>query len=307
MGNLRVRPEPLRRGDRVAVVAPSGPCEPDHLAAACDRLRPLDLDVVVGAHALDRVRYLAGYDRDRAADLAAAWCDPSVRAVICARGGYGAGRLLPLLDWDALGRAGPKLLHGSSDITALHGAFGRRLGLVTSFGPMPANHLLGGDRPDDESFDHLRRSWFEPADPSIRQLRGTHALRSGRAHGTIVGGNLSLLAASMGTPWAPPAATGCLVLLEDVGEAPYRVDRLLTQLLQSGWLAGAAGFVLGTWDGCGDDVEETLAERLGPLDAPILAGLPVGHGRPQLTLPLGATAVMDADRCELAIDEPAPA
>jgi muramoyltetrapeptide carboxypeptidase len=266
-------------------------------------LRAFGLDVVVGPHTRDRTRYLAGSDADRAADLQSAWCDADVRAVICARGGYGAARLLPLLDWDAMTGAAPKLLHGSSDVTALHAVVGARLGLVTTFGPMPANHLLGGDLPDDESLDHLRRSLMEPE--TTLTLAGTHALAAGRATGPVTGGNLTLLAASTGTRWAAPPALGALVFLEDVGEAPYRVDRLLTQLLLSGWLDGAAGFVLGSWDGCGDDVEETLAERLGPLGVPILAGVPVGHGRPQLTLPLGVEATVDTERGELVMTESA--
>jgi muramoyltetrapeptide carboxypeptidase len=229
-----------------------------------------------------------------------AWTDPAVRAVVCARGGYGAGRLLPLLDWDALAAAGPKLLHGSSDVTALHAAFGHRLGLVTSFGPMPANHLLGGEHADAESLDHLHRSLMAPA--SLPPLPGTHALHPGRATGRLTGGNLSLLAALLGTPWAPPPATGCVAFLEDVGELPYRVDRLLTQLIHAGWFDGVAGVALGSWDGCGDDVEETLAERVAPFGVPILAGLPVGHGRPQLTVPLGADVVVDADACRLVLD-----
>src|SRR5690606_32186578 len=146
----------LRPGDRVAVVAPSGPAAPSRLEIGCAVLRDLGLDPVVGKHALDRVNLgepgpvrdgwhrLAGSDADRAADLQAAWCDPDVRAVLCARGGYGATRVLDHLDWDALEAAtgtsgrGPKILHGSSDITALHVAFGARLGITTSFGPMPA-------------------------------------------------------------------------------------------------------------------------------------------------------------------------
>ncbi len=303
------RPPPLQPGDRVAVVAPSGPCEPEWLAAGCKRLADFGLDVVVGDHVTDRSRYLAGADTERAADLVSAWVDPEVRAVICARGGYGAARILPLLDWEALAAAaaGPKLLHGSSDVTALHTAFGARLGVVTSFGPMPANHLLGGDQADEASLEHLRRSLMDPA--SVGPLAGTHALRPGRATGPLVGGNLSLLAAAAGTPWAAPPADGCIVLREDVGEAPYRVDRLLTQLAQSGWFAGVAGIALGSWDGCGDDVEETLAERLVPLGVPILAGLAVGHGRPQLTVPLGVEVTVDADPASPgtpSLDLPAP-
>ncbi|MGH9246469.1 MAG: S66 peptidase family protein [Acidimicrobiales bacterium] len=287
----------------MAVVAPSGPVDSDRLELGSERIRRLGLDVRAGDHVTAHHRYLAGRDADRAADLQAAWCDPDIRAVICARGGYGAGRLLPLLDWDALAAAGPKLLHGSSDITALHMVFGDRLGLVTSFGPMPANLLLGGAEPDAESLDHLRRALFEPQ--SARRFRGTHALAGGTATGTLVGGNLSLLAAAIGTPWRPAPARGRLVLLEDVCEEAYRVDRMLTQLLHAGWLAGAAGIVLGSWEECGDDIEETLAERLRPLGVPILAGLPVGHGRPQLTMPLGIEATLDADRRLLIVDVPA--
>jgi muramoyltetrapeptide carboxypeptidase len=304
VGNgLRTRPPRLRPGHRVAVVAPSGPCDPDYLASGGDRLRAMGLEVRIGAHTLDRHGYLAGTDHDRAADLTAAWCDPAVRSVICARGGYGAVRVLPLLDWDRLAAAGPKLLHGSSDITVLHAAFGHRLGVVTSFGPMPANALLGGDHPDDESLDHLRRSLFEPE--TVLSVSGTHHLAPGRASGRLMGGSLSLLAAALATPWAPPPAAGAIALLEDVGEASYRVDRLLTQLLQSGWFDGVAGIALGAWDGCGDDVEDTIAERLEPLGVPILAGLAVGHGRPQLTLPLGLDATIDTARNELLISEPA--
>jgi muramoyltetrapeptide carboxypeptidase len=284
----------------VAVVAPSGPCDPAWLEAGCRRLGELGLDVVVGDHVLDRHRYLAGRDQDRAADLTRAWTDPEVRAVLCARGGYGAGRLLPLLDWEELAAAGPKLLHGSSDVTALHLAFGARLGLVTSFGPMPANHLLGGEHPDTESLEHLGRSLMSA---HLREpLAGTHALRGGTATGRLTGGNLSLVVSMVGTPWIGPPADGRIVFLEDVGEAPYRVDRLLTQLLQAGWLDGVAGVVLGSWDGCGDDVEETLAERLVPLGVPILAGVAVGHGRPQLTIPLGAEVTLDAGGYRLMLD-----
>jgi muramoyltetrapeptide carboxypeptidase len=141
---------------------------------------------------------------------------------------------------------------------------------------------------------------MDPA--ALGPLPGTHALALGRATGRLTGGNLSLLAAMMGTPWAPPPATGGVALLEDVGESPYRVDRLLTQLLHAGWLDGVVAVALGSWDGCGDDVEETLAERLTPLGVPILAGLAVGHGRPQFTVPLGADVTVDADACVVRFD-----
>ncbi|WP_348638551.1 S66 peptidase family protein [Actinomadura madurae] len=316
----------LRPGDRVVVVAPSGPAEPARLEAGCAVLRDLGLDAVVGKHALDRVNLgvpgpvrddwhrLAGSDADRAADLRDAWCDPRVGAVICARGGYGATRLLDLLDWNALraateeslaSGAGPKILHGSSDITALHTAFGARLGVTTSFGPMPAGLIADPDAPR-ESLDALRAALF--GGPVT--LPGTRALRPGRAEGPLTGGTLSLLAALLGTPYAPPPAAGRIVFLEDVTEAPYRVDRMLVQLLQAGWLDGAAGVALGTWTDCGDpaELDSVFAARLGPLGVPVLAGLPAGHGPRQHSLEIGAPAVLHApDPADPAAKDPHPA
>lgn len=281
-------PPPLQAGDKIAVVAPSGPADPARLERGCSILRGLGLDVVVGEHALDRgpLRYLAGSDADRAADLQDAWCDPRIAAVLCARGGYGATRVLDHLDWAALREAPPKLLHGSSDITALHIAFGGRLGVTTSFGPMVATLVVDAGA---EVLDHLRAGLFGAGAP----VRGDRALRAGRAEGTLTGGNLSLLASLIGTPYAPEPAAGRIAFLEDVDEAPYRVDRMLTQLLQAGWFDGVAGIVLGTWIGCGD-LAPVFADRLMPLGVPILAGVPVGHGPRQLTLRLGAPALLDA-------------
>lgn len=304
------RPGRLRRGDTVAVVAPSGPVDPERLAAGCAVLRDLGLDVVVGEHALARVdlaesapvppgwQGLAGADADRAADLRDAWCDPAVRAVLCARGGYGATRLLDHLDWAALAAAtaayGPKILHGSSDITALHVVFGRRFGVTTSFGPMVAS-LLAEREP--LTVDHARAALFGGGEP----VPGRRALAGGCAEGPLTGGNLSLLAALAGTPYAAPPATGRIAFIEDVTEEPYRIDRMLGQLLQAGWFDGVAGIALGSWIDCGSpaELDAVFRARLGPLGVPILAGLPVGHGSPQLTVELGARVRLDARRCAL--------
>jgi muramoyltetrapeptide carboxypeptidase LdcA involved in peptidoglycan recycling len=304
-----VRPRRLVPGDTVAVVAPSGPVDPGRLAAGCAVLRDLGLDVVVGKHVLARVdlaeaepvppgwQALAGADADRAADLRAAWCDPAVRAVLCARGGYGATRVLDHLDWAALAAAaaahGPKILHGSSDITALHVAFGRRLRVTTSFGPMVAALLADPGR-DEVTAARAGAALFGGGEP----VCGRRALVGGCAEGPLTGGNLSLLAALTGTRHAPEPATGHIAFLEDVTEQPYRIDRMLGQLLQAGWFAGVAGIALGSWVDCGDPAELTAVflARLGPLGVPLLAGLPVGHGSPQLTIELGAPARLDADR-----------
>jgi len=317
----------LRPGDRVAVIAPSGPVDPGRLEAGCAVLRDLGLDATVAKHALDRNvlggqgrapdnwHGLAGSDADRALDLQTAWCDPGVRAVVCARGGYGATRILDRLDWDAMTEAavderGPKLLHGSSDITALHTAFGARFGITTSFGPMPATHLVAASAGEDRerSLEALRTVWFGDAESGEVPVTvpGTRALGPGLAEGPLTGGTLSMLTATLGTPYAPPPAAGSIVFLEDVNEAPYRVDRMLTQLLQAGWLEGAAGVVLGPWTDCGDpdELDAVVTGRLAPLGVPVLAGVAAGHGPRQLTLELGALARLDADARILTVHGP---
>ncbi|GAA3151814.1 LD-carboxypeptidase [Planomonospora alba] len=278
----------------MAVVAPSGPVDPALLARGTAVLEGLGLKAVTGAHVLDRDRYLAGSDADRAADLQRAWCDPAVAAVLCARGGYGAMRILDLLDWEAMRAAGPKLLLGSSDVTALHRAVAVRLGTASWFGPMAACAVLAGPGgPEPRTLAHLTAALFGDAPP----VTGDRVIAGGTAAGPITGGNLSLLAALCGTPYRL-RAEGAIVLLEDVGEAPYRIDRMLTQLLRSGALDGAAGFALGSWTGCGDPFP-VLEERLAPLGVPVIAGLPVGHGTPQLSVPMGALGGIDAESCSL--------
>ncbi|MBB4942176.1 muramoyltetrapeptide carboxypeptidase [Streptosporangium album] len=287
-------PRPLRPGDVVAVVAPSGPCDPVRLARGVRVLEGLGLKVVTGAHVLDRDRYLAGSDAGRAADLQEAWCDPAVAAVICARGGYGATRILDLLDWDALRAAGPKALVGSSDVTALHQAFSVELGVASWFGPMLACATIGDpEGPEPRSFRHFTEALFGEPSP----ITGDRVITAGRAVAPVVGGNLSLLAALCGTPYAL-RARGRIVLLEDVTEEPYRIDRMLTQLLRSGALDGVAGIALGSWEDCGDPYP-TLEERLAPLGVPVIAGLPVGHGSPQFSVLLGALGAIDAESCSL--------
>jgi muramoyltetrapeptide carboxypeptidase len=301
----RQRPARLRAGDRVAIVAPSGPVRPELLDRAVTILTGWGLDVVVGDHVLDKhptLPYLAGTDTDRAADLQRAWCDPTVSAVVCARGGYGAMRMLDLLDWDAMAAAGPKVFTGASDITALHEAIGAHLGLVTLFAP-----IVAGVSFDDPAQRHLRETLFEPE--RQQRLTGPHAtaLADGVATGILVGGNLSLLSSGLAasTVTAPP--DGSIVLLEDVNEPPYQVDRMLTQLLRGGWFTGAAGIALGSWTGCGElvEVRAVVEDLLVGLGLPIVWELGFGHCDGQLTVPLGVPATLDADNATITLAEPA--
>lgn len=274
----------LRRGDRVALVSPAGPAPAQLVAAGANILRSWGLDVqesVLGA-GVDTFPYLAGPDAARAGELTAAWRDPRVSAVLCVRGGYGCLRMVDQVDWAALP---DKLFVGSSDVTTLHAELWA-LGRSSIFGPMPGTEAFVND-PVAQA--RLRRALFAPE----WTFRGGAPLVSGVARGVLVGGNLSLLAAAVGGPrfMLPDQA---ILLLEDVAEEPYRVDRMLTQLVRAGGFDGVTGIVLGSWTDCGD-VTPVLRDRLGQLGVPVLADFGFGHCAGQLSLPLGVQAELDAD------------
>lgn len=301
-----VRPSRLAPGARVAVVAPAGPVPEERLQAGLDVLRGWDLEPVVGPHVLDRhgeLGYLAGTDADRAADLQSAWCDPSVDAVLCARGGYGAQRMVDLLDWEAMRAVGPKVFVGFSDITVLHQAFATRLGLVTLHGPAAAGvDFIKNARAQE----HLKATLFAPESARTIPSGGT-ALVPGRARGVTLGGCLSLLASDLGTPHARSGARGGLLLIEDVGEQTYRIDRMLTQLLRTGWLDGVTGIALGSWSRCGpyDALRPVLVDRLGGLGVPVVEQFGFGHCEGASTVPFGVAAELDTGVGTLTLDEPA--
>lgn len=300
------RPARLTPGARVAVVAPSGPVPQERLEAGLDILRGWDLEPVVAPHVLDRHRefdYLAGTDADRARDLQEAWCDPSVSAVLCARGGYGVARMVESLDWAAMRAAGPKAFVGYSDITTLHEAFAARMGLATLHGPMvSAMDFLKNTRAQD----HLRATLFEPERVQVIASGGT-ALVPGRAHGITLGGCLCLLAADIGAPGVRTSARGGLLFLEDTGEETYRLDRYLTQLARAGWLEGVRGVALGSWVDCDsyDTVRALLLDRLGGLGVPVVEEFGFGHCDGALTIPFGVAGELDAESGTLTLELPA--
>ncbi|MEU8223778.1 LD-carboxypeptidase [Kribbella sp. NPDC048915] len=285
----------LRSGDRVAVVAPSGRVDAQRLEAGLVHLRSWGLEVdvlpsVLAGH--ERFAYLAADDKARAEDLRNAWLDPQYAAVICARGGYGAQRMLEYVDLDELA-AVPKWFVGFSDITALHEPLNAR-GLVTIHGPMAAaveqlNADVGRER--------LRALLFEPETVTdLLQPHGASTVVAGVAEGPLRGGNVALLAASIGTPtYAPPAG---VVVLEDVDEANYRIDRLLTQLLRAGWFDQVTGVVVGDFTGTEEPLE-VIAERLEPLGVPLVAGAAIGHEVLNLAVPLGLPVRLDATAATL--------
>ena len=285
----------------------SGPVDPEPLAAGLDALRFAGLDPVTYPSLTDpgTMRpYLAGDDAMRARDLRAALTDPGIAGILFARGGYGAQRTLEAMDWDGLGPdAGlpPKVLAGYSDVTAVLEAVAVRFGWASLFSPMAAIR----DGAAHYSFGSLLRTLMRPDQAMTIRYPQTVTLVPGVARGVTTGGTLSLLSSSLGTGTSRPARGGIL-LLEDVGEEPYRVDRMLTQLRRSGYLDGVAGIVTGTFTGCEPPelIQDILAERLGPLAVPMLAWANVGHGGPFQTFPLGIEAELDADRATLSLLDP---
>ncbi|WP_460960692.1 S66 peptidase family protein [Parasphingorhabdus pacifica] len=303
----RRRPRRLRAGDTVAVVAPAGPVPADLLESGLEHLRSWGLRVVIGKHVSDRhnhLDYLAGADADRARDLQEAWCDPGIDGILCARGGYGSMRMLDHLDWSAMASAPPKVFVGSSDVTALHDAMSTHLGLVTLFGPMIATDAFVAD---PSARDHLWRSLFEPESAMILTRSTTDTLIRGRGRGVTYGGNLSLLAGTLGAPDAPAPPEHGIALLEDVTEEPYRLDRFVTQLLRAGWFDRAHGIALGSWTECGPDetLRSTMSNLLGGLGVPVVWDLGFGHCPGQRTVPLGVAAELDTGASRLSVLRPA--
>jgi muramoyltetrapeptide carboxypeptidase len=287
------RPERLRAGDRIAVVAPAGPLDGERLELGIKYLLDWGIEVEVMPSALardERLPYLAGADQARADDFRTAWLDPSFKAVFAGRGGYGVQRLLQHLDVEELASV-TKILVGFSDLTALHEVLNAQ-GLVTVHSPMAAGV---GQLRVQESHDRLRDLLFAPE--SVEDLlapTGARTVVAGTAEGRLLGGNLALLATSLGSPtFAQPAG---IVLLEDVGEEGYRVDRMLTQLLRAGWFDQVTGLVIGDFSESGDQglVAEVIRERLEPLGLPMVEGAAIGHEDLNLAVPLGLPVVLDA-------------
>ncbi len=309
-----IKPPRLRTGQTIGLISPSGPVlgggtTPETVEAARARLAAAGFSTAVARHALDAHGYLAGTDADRAADLQAMFRDPDVHGVLCVRGGYGAMRLLDDLDYDLI-RRHPKVFIGYSDITALHLAFQRRVGLVTFHGPMA--HALAQADPHDLTQLLHATTRPEPLGPLANPAGGPiiETLVPGIAEGVLVGGNIALLTALFGTPYQP-RLEGAVVFLEDIVDHAYRLDRKLVQLRLAGALHETAGIVIGECRLRADPSEPTLTVReilqdlIVPLGKPAIYGLACGHGTHHLTLPLGVRARLDATRGVLSIEEAA--
>jgi muramoyltetrapeptide carboxypeptidase len=282
-------------GACIGVVAPAGPADAAQVALVEPLLARWGWRTKIFPGCLQASGYLAGPDDVRLADLHAAFADPEVHTIVCLRGGYGAMRLLDRIDAAHLLRH-RKLLVGYSDITALH-ALLDRAGLPSLHGPMLASDLVRDGHADDaQALARLLREGLRAGTvlaPPIAPVIAPDALRiEGRAEGRLVGGNLSLVACLLGTPWAW-RMEGAILFLEDVNEEPYKVDRLLCQLRLCGALQVAAGFVIGSFSEQASP-HEVLDHYLRPLGKPVLGGWPSGHGTPNRPLPLGVHVALDS-------------
>ena len=305
------KPPRLRPGDTVGIVAPANPWEKrSELQRGVAALESWGLTVRLGDHVNDRHGYMAGRDEDRAADINAMWRDPHVKAIICLQGGYGSPRLIPLLDRDAIA-ANPKLLCGYSDITALHLAVAAWADTITLY----SNGALGvgAHEVTDFSKESLRRALFSdepygrigpnPDDPWVTTIRG------GTATGRLIGGCFGLVEGTIGTSIEIDTRDRILFLETTEDHETYLVDTGLTHLRNAGKLDAVVGVVLGDAPGKHSgttqelSIEDVYEELLLPLGVPVIAGLPIGHGKHHATVPVGATATLDADAGTLIVDE----
>jgi len=302
----RRMPPRLRRGDTVGLVKPAGfVADEFDLKLAFESITAMGLVPKPAPHLLARFGYLAGTDEARAADLNAMYADDSVRAVFAVRGGWGSARILPYLDFDSI-RANPKLLIGFSDITALHMAFAARAGFPTIHGPNAGGAWgkLSWNAFKSIAFDGetpLYRNPVAKEDRLVQRDWRTQTIRPGKAVGRLLGGNLTVISALMGTPYLP-AFDGAILFLEDIDEAEYRIDRMLTQLALAGVLRRVAGVVFGQCTNCkasgpsygGFTVSQVLRQHLEPLGVPVFQGAMIGHIDDQFSIPIGLRAEMDA-------------
>ena len=296
-----IKPKCLKHGNRIALVAPSSPVSQEKLELSVESIRFLGLIPVVYPSCTMKHGYLSGLDDDRAADLNAAFSDPKIDAVFCLRGGYGATRILNRIDYDKI-KANPKLLLGYSDITALHLALHQRCRLTTLHSPMPTR---GWNTLDPVSLKSLTDCIFsgkpQGTAPSI-EGEPIEIINPGTAEGQIIGGNLSLLAATLGTPYEINAKNK-IIFIEDVEERNYKLDRGLTSLALSGKFEDCAGIILGTWADCGDPetpLEDNLTlhqifeEIIKPYGKPTINNFRAGHIYPQISIPMGTNVKLDA-------------
>jgi muramoyltetrapeptide carboxypeptidase len=308
-----LKPVRIQSGSVISLIAPSSPISDEKYMKALNNLNSMGFVVKPGKYVLEKKGYLAGSEQQRLEDLHTAFADPETSAVWCLRGGYGSARMLDRIDYQLI-RKHSKPFIGYSDVTALHIALHQKAGIVTYHGPVAASDFTDMTV---SNFKHMlmfpseRHSIAVPREQDL--LRGDeyrpYIIRPGVASGPLTGGNLSLLSALVGTAYAPDYH-GKIVFIEDVGEKPYRIDRMFTQILQGSNLSKAAGIVLGVFADCVAKPEdqswtlkETLTDRLAGLKIPVMYGFPFGHISDQATFPYGLQAKLDTFEEKLTFED----
>jgi muramoyltetrapeptide carboxypeptidase len=298
------KPKRLKLGDTLGVIAPASALSEKTITRAVENLTSLGFKVKLGKNVREQKGYLAGTDEQRLADLHWAFSDPEVDAVWCIRGGYGVTRILPKVDFKLI-KKNPKIFIGYSDITALHVAIHQKTGLVTFHGPVGTSDYTEFTKPNvwnllTNPTPQYKLVHSEENLKKESNLFKPEVITAGKCRGQLIGGNLSLLSAMDGTPFALGNLKGKILFMEDIDERPYRVDRMLTQMLQSHDFTKLAGIALGVFEGCNPKPEENsmsliecLKDRLGNLGIPVIYGLSFGHISNQYTLPVGIEAEMD--------------
>ena len=301
-----IRPEPLKTGDRVAVIAPASPIKENYeetLSKALANIKAMGWEPVIFPSCRTKHGYLSGNDALRASDVQEAFLDDSIQGIICLRGGYGTPRILSMLDYGIV-RDNPKVFHGYSDITGLHMAFQQQCDLITYHGPM-ATDLLNDAYSHQSIEDHLtghylHHPWENPIGYPMEPIV------TGKAEGLLTGGNLSLLVSTLGSPYELDT-NGKILFIEEVEEPIYKIDRMLNTLALAGKFKDCEGIILGTWRGCkaeqsGLTLDEVINEVVKPWKKPLVNNVRAGHVYPQMTLALGETVVMDVTETSAQID-----
>lgn len=297
-----IRPRPLKKGDKIGLIGASSPTQQDRIEPSIKCMENLGFEVILGKSCRGHHGFLSGSDELRANDINKMFKDKTIDGIFAIRGGYGAARLLDMIDYDMI-KKNPKVFAGYSDVTALHNVLNKKCKLITFHTPMPSTEFYKGT--DEYTMNYFKKNIFtdEPLgilkNPDGQEIK---TLVSGTAEGILVGGNLSLVVSSMGTPYEIDTR-GKILFLEDVDEYPYRIDRMLLQLKQCNKFKDAAGIILGSWTNCvpneGDNslsLMEVFEELIKTENKPTLYNLACGHCEPTMSIPLGAKVKIDGDK-----------
>lgn len=302
------KPRALKKGDTIYIVAPASPTEKEKIEQVKNAVENLGFNVIIGESCVEEFAYLSGKDEVRARDLNKAFKDNNVHGIFCMRGGYGTPRILDMLDYDTI-KNNPKVFNGFSDITSLHVAINQKSNLVTFHGPMVASNML--EDFDDFTKESFMRTitfneGFKIENPRKKEIE---TLVGGKAEGEIIGGNLTLIVTSLGTEYEIDTK-GKLLFIEEIGEPPYKIDRMLTQLRLANKFKDVAGIIFGDFNNCipkeghkSFEIKELICQIVAPCGKPIVYNVKSGHCKPMITLPFGVKTLLDADNGEILVLE----